>query len=330
MLTEAQHPATAGSAAHDYQLEKLPKELKLALTEESHVRVCRTLLAERVITLQAELRKMEAKESVPQRIMALLNRPRALSVQIAEARARHERMRRSLASLEALEKAVATAADDKFENYIRETDESYIRGLAALRYVEDWKRALDRFERRLRDFIRAIGQARNGVVAGYSRETKRISPFAEELMTHARNAGHDLDSEVCFANELADMHEEFIAATPMAGTTLPRITSYEYAHWTDSLAGLDIGEMQLEFSRILKLVETLDQTGVTALREAVMRSIEAHRGKAKSFVAERLSRARKYAEVFWFDPEQAPQTVARLEQEILHRSEVSLDFEIKR
>ena len=321
-------PATAPFFAGQNPAHPFPLALKEALKSELHARLCKQVLVEAAADQERRIGEIEGRHTPVDFLLAAARRPRPITAELQEARDRLQQIAESLAGLAKIEAGVARRVETMFEDYIRETMPAYVRGLAALEHLQDWARGLARFEQRLAGYIRTLGQARNNVVAGYDRARRQMSAAADALLAEALTAAQALEDEIEFVNRLATLHEQAVADTPCVGAALPLVPAARYVRWTAELRQLDLGEMQLEFDRILRLTEDLRTEGLATLKAAIGNSAAQHEALAQSFVVERLEQTRASVERHWFDPQETQGIIEHLETQFCRGREIHFSFAV--
>lgn len=317
------HFFTGQNASHPF-----PLALKEALKSELHVRLCKQVLVEAAADQERTIEEIEGRHTSVDFLLAAARRPRPITAELQAARDHLKQISESLAGMTKIEEGVSRRVETMFEDYIRDSMPGYVRGLAAMEHLRDWERGLERFEQRLADYIRTLGQSRNNVVAGYDRANRQISAAAETLVAQAQLAAQALEEEIAFVNQLSDLHDLAISGTPCARANLPKVPTASYVLWTTNLRQLDIGEMQAEFDRILRLTENLKADGIQALREAIGHSATQHQTLAQSFVLERLNQVRQNVERHWFDPAETQGIIEHLETQFCRGREIHFSFAV--
>jgi len=305
-----------------------PLALKEALKCELHVRLCKQVLVDAAAEQERRIEELEGRHTPVDFLLAAARRPRPVTAELQAARDHLKQITESLTGMTKIEDGVVRRVETMFEDYIRESMPGYVRGLAAMEHLRDWERGLERFEQRLADYIRTLGQSRNNVVAGYDRVHRQISAAAEALVAQAQLAAQALEEEIAFVNQLSDLHDLAISGTPSARANLPKVPNASYVLWTANLRQLDIGDMQLEFDRILRLTENLKAEGIQTLREAVSQSATQHEALAHSFVLERLKQVRQNVERHWFDPAETQGIIEHLETQFCRGREIHFSFAV--
>ena len=303
-------------------------ELKQELINDAHLRVARSVLEETRNDLRTRIEALEKTRSSLDRLMAIAGRPREISSTIAATQAELTKVEASLASLDKVAASLLPRLIELAETYVRTECPEFLKGLATVNDFADWERSIERFQRKMEAYLRALGTARNMISAGYDRTEKRISKGADEALGLAILAGSELEEETTFINRVADAHQSAVADTPHATAVLPRVPVASFREWTERLRQVnDIGAIQAEFARILSMCELLQSTGIVALDEAVKRATKEHSELSHGFVMGYLRQLRAHADENWFKQEETPSRVQRLERDMLGYSNFPFELE---
>lgn len=305
---------------------QLPLVLSHALRDEAHVRICLGILQSAIKDTRAQIQALSAGITHMDTLYALANRPRPAFAARKALEYHCAKLDKAASAANLIEAQLAALAESLLETHVRATNPAYVKGLAAMNNWEDWTRALGRFEGRVHEFAKALGQARNGVVAGYRHTEQQISHFAEKQVGLALDAAVALESEVDFINRLSAMHLEMIAATPCATASIPTVPASPYQAWLAALIRLPIGPMQAEFARLIGELETLEKEGVNALTAAVGQCRETHSGIARSYVLQELALLRSFADQHLVNPDEAQAAIVRLEQRFFRSRMIDFEF----
>jgi hypothetical protein len=293
-------------------------ELKQDLINDAHLRVARAVLEESRSDLRTRIGELEKTRSSLDRLMAIAGRPREVTSTIAATQAELNKIEASLASLEKVEAHVVPQLIEHTETYVRTECPEFLKGLATVKDFADWQRSIERFQRKIEAYLRALGTARNMITSGYNLAEKRISKGADEALGLAIIAASELEEETAFVNRVADAHQSAVADTPHATAVLPRVPVASFREWTERLRQVnDIAAIQEEFARILGMCELLQSTGIGALDEAVKRTTREHSELSHNFVLGYLRQLRAYADEHWFKQEETASRLQQLEREML-------------
>jgi hypothetical protein len=187
--------------------------------------------------------------------------------------------------------------------------------LVAHEHLEDWKRAIDRFEEHMRMLIKAIGEARNTVVANYDRARQQISRTGEVSLDIVREDAHTISMEVDFVNRIAEAHSTLTKGSACEGLDLPRMPVVDYVGWVARLRLMEIGPMQVEFNGFIAAIEHLAKDGVGALRAALLTKFEEHEKANDSYVLNRLAAMREHCRQYWLQVEMVDAAILEIERE---------------
>lgn len=306
--------------------DELPAMLRATLRDEVHVRACLEAMKEEVQGTQDQIAVASTKINPMDRLLALAKRPRPAFLARASLQDYLDKLQQSKEACSKIQDELTRLADGLLEAHIRATNADYVRGLAAMENLEDWTRALGRFEEKLREFLRALGQARNMVGAGYRHAEKRLSASAQEMIDLALMAAGELEAEIKFINQLSVLHRQLVAATPCATVYIPEVPGAPYQDWVRALSALAIAPMQLEFDRIIDVLEVLERDGVGQLTDSVGDSRTNHLHLAHSYVLAELAALRRFADANWFNPDETAETMGRLEKRYFRTRAIHFDL----
>ncbi len=299
-------------------VSEISYEFKQLLIDDAHLRIAHALLQEAQDDLLTRVGVLEKTQSSVDRLMAMAGRPRDVSRTIQATQDELTQIEAALDSVAKVFAKIEPRVEELTETYVRTESPQFVKGLASVKDYSDWTRSIERFQRKLGAYLRALGTARNMVTAAYDPAQKRISAAAEEVLTQASLAGGELEEETAFINRVADAHQAALAATPHATAVLPRLPVALFREWTERIRQQpDMAAIQAEFNRILSMCELLQSTGVMAIDDAVKRTAKEHSALSHSYVLDYLKKLRAHADKHWVKHEETTQRVRQLEQELL-------------
>ncbi len=310
-------------------MSEISYEFKQLLIDDAHLRIAHALLEEARDDLLTRVGVLEKTQSSVDRLMAMAGRPRDVSRTIQATQAELTQIEAALDSVAKVFAKVEPQVEELTETYVRTESPEFVKGLASAKDYTDWARSLERFQRKLDAYLRALGNARNLVTAGYNATEKRISPQADAALTQASLAGGELEEETAFINRVADAHQAALVTTPHATAVLPRLPVALFREWTERIRQQsDMTAIQAEFSRILSMCELLQSTGVMAIDDAVKRSARQHTSLSHSYVLDYLKKLRDHADRHWVKHEETTQRVRQLEQNLLGSPDFPFEIEV--
>jgi ElaB/YqjD/DUF883 family membrane-anchored ribosome-binding protein len=304
-------------------------EFKQLLIDDAHLRIARALLMEARDDLLTRVGVLEKTQSSVDRLMAMAGRPRDVSRTIKTTQDELTQIETALENVNKVVAKVLQRVEEQTETYVRTESPEFVKGLATAKDFTDWTRSIERFQRKLDAYLRALGTARNMVTAGYDPAQKRISPKADEALAQAILAGGELEEETAFINRVADAHQTAVAATPHADAVLPRLPVALFREWTERIRQQeDMAAIQAEFNRILSMCELLQSTGVMAIDDAVKRTAKEHTALSHSYVLEYLNQLRAYTDKHWLKQGETTQRVRQLETDLLGAPNFPFEIEV--
>jgi hypothetical protein len=304
-------------------------EFKQLLIDDAHLRIARALLMEARDDLLTRVGVLEKTQSSVDRLMAMAGRPRDVSRTIKTTQDELTQIEKALESVNKVVAKVLQRVEEQTETYVRTESPEFVKGLATAKDFTDWTRSIERFQRKLDAYLRALGTARNMVTTGYDPSQKRISPKADEALAQAILAGGELEEETAFINRVADAHQTAVADTPHADAVLPRLPVALFREWTERIRHQeDMAAIQAEFNRILSMCELLQSTGVMAIDDAVKRTAKEHTALSHSYVLEYLNQLRAYTDKHWLKQGETTQRVRQLETDLLGAPNFPFEIEV--
>ena len=254
----AQAPVAASAES---TLSGVSPKLQDLLIREAHLKLGRAALAPALAAQQAALQEViEAKPA----LFAFQSKDKrtAYEARLAEAKETVQMLSDGVAQLDRVEPHLRKMLRDEIEDLLRAACPEYVEALAARQQRDDWKRCIERFAQRVYEFLQALGSARNMACTGYTRERQMFSQAAVQGFVMAIGAAEKVESEVGFANRIADIQLKMFRESGLDAAPLPKLPATTYAVWVSSLSSRSLAEVQLQFDTMIAQVRQLYETGV--------------------------------------------------------------------
>ncbi len=132
---------------------------------------------------------------------------------------------RGLQDVAAAQPRMRAWVEDDLETFLRDSQPSYMRGLASHRYPDDWQRAILRFDQRVAGFRATLMQVNGVLVTVPPGMVLASHPGAFEQLMPARQWGALLDYEFLFFNRVADMQRR---SASLGSDTLKRTPDHQF------------------------------------------------------------------------------------------------------
>lgn len=135
-------------------------------------------------------------------------------------------LRRGLENISRAQPQVRAWVEDDLETFLRDSQPSYINGLAAHSFADDWQRCILRFDQRVAGFRVALGalQSALGTVPTGTVLSSHANAFA--ALMDARQWGALLDYEYLFFNRIADQQR---IGGDLGSSTLKRTPEHRFS-----------------------------------------------------------------------------------------------------
>lgn len=288
----------------------LPESLQKLLMREAHLRLSRASIEPALARADAAMTALEKRRPG---LMAGKAKQEQHQQELAGLRQARDLLRAGLDQLERVEAHLAKLLLGEAENYCRAVYPEYVRGLAIRKHQADWLQWLERFSGKVADLTRALGNLRNTVCAGYSREQHTYSPFAIQALPPARQGALDVEAEIKFANEIAALQEQVLGEVGVQAPSVPRMPEANYSRRVEEIMLLPLPEAQPEFDRIIDEVKQLQMEGIPHLREQANEAGHSQDEIIDGFVALRLDEMRQQIAPT-IDPAETDESVADSER----------------
>jgi hypothetical protein len=243
----------------------IPRELQNLLIREAHLRLGREQLAPILAAKEAELQAVLAAKP---KLLAFSSKEKRTDyeAQLAEAQETVALVRDGVEQLDRVEPHIRRLVRDAVEDLLRSSCPEYLEALAARLQREDWRRCLERFAARVHEFLQALGNARNMACTGYARATQAYSQSAVQAFVIAIATAHKVESEVVFANKIAETQSRMFAQSGFeAVQPLPRLRVVGYAVWVSAIGSRSLAEAQVQFESLIADTRQLYETGIAEL-----------------------------------------------------------------
>ncbi len=246
-------------------MSAIPRELQDLLVREAHLRMGRAQLAPILAEKEAEL--LALLTAKPKLFSFLAKDKRDdYEAQLAEARDTVQLIRTGVDQLDRVEPHLRKLIRDAIEDLLRSSCPEYLEALAARQQKEDWRRCLERFAERVYEFLQALGNARNMACTGYARATQSYSQSAVQGFVIAITAAQKVESEVLFANKIAETQAMMYQASGFANAQpLPKLRVVSYAVWVSTIGSRSLNEAQMQFESLISDTKQLYDTGIGEL-----------------------------------------------------------------
>jgi hypothetical protein len=185
---------------------------------------------------------------------------------LTEARETVRVLKAGLEQLDRVEPHLCKLIHDEIEDLLRTSCPEYTSALAARGQKEDWRRCLERFAERVFDLLQALGSARNMACSGYAGNAQGYSQSAVQALVVAIGAAEKVESEVRFANQIAEAQVKILAESGFADAQrLPRLREVSYAVWVSTISSRSLSEAQIQFESLIADVKKLYESGIPHL-----------------------------------------------------------------
>ncbi|MEI6861571.1 MAG: hypothetical protein WCL04_04900 [Verrucomicrobiota bacterium] len=246
-------------------MSDIPRELQDLLVREAHLRLGREQLVPVLAEKEAELKTVQGAKPAMLLFSAKEKRDAYLA-QIAEIQETVRLLRTGIDQLDRVEPHVRKLLRDSIEDLLRASCPEYTAALAARQQKADWRRCLERFAERVYEFLQALGNARNMACTGYARATQAYSQSAVQAFVIAINAAQKVESEVLFANKIADTQAAMFQEAGFAGARpLPKLRVVSYAVWVSTIGSRSLTEAQMQFESLISDTKQLYESGIAEL-----------------------------------------------------------------
>jgi len=145
----------------------------------------------------------------------------------------------------------------------------YLKGQTMKDFYGLARERVEVFQMRVRDFLKALGQARGAMSTGYNLSQEDYSSTAKERLQVALKVAHNLDIAL---SDIEVLNAEF--KTKAKGTTyskieMPSFNHIEYEAGVRRASSLPIAQAQMEFEKTLDACEQLHDEGIGEVFEQI-------------------------------------------------------------
>jgi hypothetical protein len=275
----------------------ISRKLEDLLIREAHLTLSRSQLAPALAEQEAALREVVDAKPALLAFQAKEKR-QAYETRLAEAKETVQMLRDGVAQLDRVEPHIRRMLRDEIEDLLRAACPEYLQALAARQQKEDWRRCIQRFATRVYEFLQALGNARNMACTGYTRERQVFSQAAVQGFVVAIAAAEKVESEVAFANRIADLQERMFRECGLDAPPLPRLKDTTYAVWVSTISSRALGEAQLQFDTIIADVRRLYEEGIPQLLTQAEAADQGHGSLIDNFLTTAWEQLREEVAVF--------------------------------
>jgi hypothetical protein len=183
---------------------------------------------------------------------------------------------------------------------------------AAEKLLPEWEQAIGLYRGALKQFITALGIARNQMASGYDRKAGRFAKGALEAFDGAIAAARRVEAEIATANQIAKRHRESLGEDTTGLPTLPLVPNPGLAR---EVAALKEGTLEAaagEIGAMLDESEKMHADGVPAFLEDLARVQAGHEASRKRNVLGPLAEIRAMADSA-VDPARMDEVIAAME-----------------
>jgi hypothetical protein len=212
-------------------------------------------------------------------------------------------------------KRLRKCAELHIEDWLRENDTTYYSGLVSESLVADWRRCLARLDTEIDDFTRALGCARNSLVAPRldADGNRYVSDVSRESIERAADVGALLATDVAATNALADERDRFLHGTAFA-SEFPRLPAFDFAHSLREATGLPVPFLQQEFGKIMERCSELRAVGLPSLLAQVAQAEAQHTAVKEGYLVGVWQALREFCLAHYVDEKDLNEVAQATEQ----------------
>jgi hypothetical protein len=257
---------------------------------------------------EASLAAGQAREgtALPGRLLAALGRSKGGPTSPAEAAeiiGREKGIQRQCQESERLQQHHTARLDAHLAAYLQAAVPDFLQQSQARLRLAGWERTIADLRADLRELLKMLGQARNNAVAGYDRNTNRISATALQMFDESSGLIRRIDDRVRSANDQAEA---------LGG--LPRMTIIPLQETINTLTKLEIVTMLREFDRVVHELEMFEQKQLVDLQAPAVAAADALVAQSRAYLAQYREQLRAH-----YDQQVTAEVVVRDFPDILDR-----------
>ncbi len=241
----------------------IPKNLQDLLIREAHLKVGRDAIVPALMEQEGRLQQVQKAKPGLFASKAAREEHQHRLAEVTEAM---QLLRNGLAQLDRVEPHIKKMVFEAAEDHMRASNAQYLRALAVRESRADWVNCLQRFGEKVLTLTKALGNVRNMVCAGYSRDSQAFSQAALQAFMVAIGAGRKVEDEIKFANRISEGQEKLLKEVGFHAVALPRLKEVNYSQWIALISNMALAEAQQQFDQIINESKELLDQGLPELK----------------------------------------------------------------
>jgi hypothetical protein len=298
----------------------LPQNLKDLLIREAHLKVGRDAIVPALMEQEGNLNRLQAAKPG---LFASKAAREEHARKVAEVNEAMQLLKNGLAQLDRVEPHIKKMVFEAAEDHMRAANPQYLRALAVRESRADWVNCLARFGEKVHTLTKALGNVRNMVCAGYSRESQVFSQAALQAFMVAIGAGRKVEDEIKFANRISEGQEKLLKEVGFHAVALPRLKEVNYSQWVALISNMALAEAQQQFDQIINESKDLLDQGLPELKLQSDIAMSNQDSALQGYVQQFLEQARESI-VDAVNPEETEASVADSEKMLLEQAKMSV------